>query len=270
VPDKEVNTKESKLEAKNENAKQSAQAKIEKETMKNKVTEQVEPAVIKTNKRRRYPFIKLLIILLCMALAGGYVWQYRQKEIDKKILTIQNLKEDAKAFAEQQKVIEEEKKALESKFSVLETDTFTIRVPSTWSLRSTQFPQDETVIGDQNTTMRVINSETRNSIANFIPTVDFLWQIGEENDNLKVSRQSRHCQGFDTINNDFSEALREHNGFNVYCDKDGGKVVVGAMSKPESYGTENTNTYFIIEINDVQQVNFDEIAGYIESFVSNR
>ena len=70
MPDKEVNTKESKLEAKNENAKQSAQAKIEKETMKNKVTEQVEPAVIKTNKRRRYPFIKLLIILLCMALAG--------------------------------------------------------------------------------------------------------------------------------------------------------------------------------------------------------
>ncbi|HQZ14594.1 MAG TPA: hypothetical protein PLT55_01980 [Acidimicrobiia bacterium] len=33
MPDKEVNTKESKLEAKNENAKQSAQAKIEKETM---------------------------------------------------------------------------------------------------------------------------------------------------------------------------------------------------------------------------------------------
>lgn len=241
---------------------------VKAEAIKNKATEQVEPTASKTKKRRRYPFIKLLVILLCMALAAGYSWQYRQKEIDNKVSTIENLKKDAKKFEAEKHAAEEEKKKLEEQYTLLDAGTFTMRVPATWVEKATEYPQDEKVYGDENTTIRVINSETKNSIDNYIPTVDYLWQITEDNGAIKVLNQSLHCQRFDTINNDLNNAVREHNNFHIYCDTDAEKIVIGALSTPEKYGTENTNTYFIIEINDVQQANIDEIKTYLNSYTA--
>lgn len=247
-----------------------ASDKPKKETAPKK-SQEVKPEtqiVTAVEKRRRYPLVKLLVILLCMAIAAGYVWQLRQIEVDKKVNKIETLKNEAKLHIADQKARDEETKALEAKFTTFDTDNFSMKILATWKLKSTQFPEDEIVIGDENTTIRVITSETRNSGTTYIPKVDYLWEISDGQDQLEITKQSLHCERFDTFDNQLPLTLREHNGFKVYCDTDGEKVVIAALAAPEKYGTEKTNSYFIIEINEVQQVNFDDIVSYLESYVA--
>ncbi len=129
-------------------------------------------------------------------------------------------------------------------------------------------PQEEQLIGDDNVTIRIVSSESRNSITQFIPTIDYLWTINSaaDDDPLQVLSQSLHCERFDILSNDLNELRREHQGFNVFCDTTSEQIQIAALSTPQQYGTAVSNTYFLITIEDVQQVSIDSIVRYVESY----
>ncbi len=114
-------------------------------------------------------------------------------------------------------------------------------------------------------TFRIIAGTDRNSINQFIPKVDYLWNLSFDNGSVAVKSQSLQCNLFDRPDNDLTSKIREHNGFNVYCDDDAGSIVIYALSTPNSYGVGAQNVYFAVSVKDVQQVSLEEIKSHIDS-----
>jgi len=214
-----------------------------------------------------------LVIIAC--LAGALVWQYRQEEIDQNLQDISALQLEISSFDNQRSAIEAEQRIEDAKFQNIainfdseqgSEDSATVRVPTEWTTKPTQFPGSEVVIGDENVTFRIISSESRNTTAQYIPVVDYIWKIDGNGTNITVLSQSLNCERFDTLGNDLSDEQREHQGFVVYCDESSERVVIAALAAPSGYGVGNNNDYFIIEIEDAQQVSFKAIKNYLESY----
>ncbi|MGI9027889.1 MAG: hypothetical protein ACR2FM_03580 [Candidatus Saccharimonadales bacterium] len=254
-------------QAKTLDAKQQrAEAQAEKQAVKAAAVTQVEQAVEKSHKRRSHPLVVLLFLALVIVLSGTLVWLYRGQQITVKNNEILRLKQQAAAFAGQQAATEEAKQAEAAKFQTVTTKGVTLRLPVSWQEQPSQFPKEETIFGNEAVSFQIVTSSSRNSIEQYIAKVDYLWQIAPATDNsIVVKNQSLQCDRFDTIDNNLSSKLREHNGFHVYCDTDGGKLVVAALAAPENYGLGAQKVYFIVTINDVQQISLNDIKGYIES-----
>jgi Na+-transporting methylmalonyl-CoA/oxaloacetate decarboxylase gamma subunit len=249
------------------NAKQQrAEAQAQKQAVKAVAVTQVEQAVEKSNKRRSHPFAVLFLLAIVMVLAGTVVWQYRGQQITAKNNEIFRLKQQATAFASQQSAAQAVKQAEAAKYQAITVKGITMRLPVTWHKQPSQFPSDETIFGNDAVSFQIITSSSRNSIDQYIPVVDYLWQVSADTDNsVVVKNQSLQCDRFDTLDNNLSSKVREHNGFHVYCNTDGGKLVVVALAKPDNYGVGPQNVYFIVTINDIQQIRLSDIKGYIES-----
>jgi len=245
------------------------QEKAKQRAIREKALEQVNEAVMKSKRRRSRPGLTLFFALILAGLGGVAAYQYRQIEVDDKDVAIAELRSDIITFEEQKQAIEQAAQIEAERFQNVQlNEGATMRVPSGWTAKETSLPIQEQVIGDDNVTMKIISSDSRNSITQFIPTVDYVWTIESANvgSPVQLLSQSLHCERFDTLSNDLSEELREHKGFNVYCDTDSEKVEIAALSSPEKYGTQATNTFFLISIRDLQQVDLDDIVTYIESF----
>ncbi|MGI9027302.1 MAG: hypothetical protein ACR2FM_00430, partial [Candidatus Saccharimonadales bacterium] len=243
-----------------------AEVQAQKQAVKAAAVTQVEQAVEKSHKRRSHPLAVLFLLTMVIGLAGTAVWLYRGQQITVKNNEIRRLKQEAEAFAGQQEATQAAEQAEAAKFQTVTVKGVSLRLPVSWHEQPTQFPGDETIFGNDAISFQVITSSSRNSIAQYIPKVDYLWQIAPGTDNsVVVKNQSLQCDRFDTLDNNLSSKVREHNGFHVYCNTNGGELVVAALSKPDNYGVGAQNVYFIITINDVQQVSLNDIKGYIES-----
>ncbi|CAN5613218.1 hypothetical protein BH23PAT1_BH23PAT1_4030 [soil metagenome] len=254
-------------QAKTMDAKQKrAEVQVQKQAVKAAAVNQVEQAVDKSHKRRSHPFVVLFLLAIVIALTGTAVWQYRGQQITVKNNEILRLKQQAAAFADQQAAAQAAKQAEAAKFQTITVRGVNMRLPVSWHEQPSQFPSDETIFGNDAVSFQIVTSSNRNSIDQYIPKVDYLWQIAPGTDNsVAVKRQSLQCDRFDTLDNNLSSKVREHNGFHVYCDTDGGKLVIAALATPDNYGVGAQNVYLIITINDVQQISLKDIKGYIES-----
>lgn len=241
-------------------------ARAEKRAVRKKALEQVQEAVTKSKQRRSYPGLLLLFLIIIIGLSGAAVWQYRQIEIDEKQSEITELQSEIASFADQQAALEAARRAEEARFRNLSVNEANVRVPAEWETKPSQLPDQEVIIGDNNVTLTVVNSENRNSIETFIPKVDYLWIMEASDDSVQVASQSLHCNRFDTLDNNLDNPLREHQGFQVFCDDNQEVVKIVVLNSPENYGILASNTYFMIEIADLQQVNFADLQDYIESY----
>jgi len=249
-----------------ETKQQLAEAQAQKQAVKAVAITQVEQAVQKSHKHHSHPFAVLFLLAIVIALAGTVVWQYRGQQITVKDNEISRLKQEAEAFAGQKEASQAAKQAEVAKFQTVTAKGVNLRLPVSWQQQPTQFPSDETIFGNDAVSLKVVISPSRNSIAQYIPAVDYVWQIAPGNDDsVVVKNQSLQCDRFDTLDNNLSSKVREHNGFHVYCNTDGGELVVAALATPDNYGVGTQNVYFIITINDVQQVSLNDIKGYIKS-----
>lgn len=243
-----------------------AEVQAQKQAVKAAATAQVEKAVEKSHKRRSHPFAVLFLLAIVMALAGSVVWIYRGQQITAKNTEIATLKQQAKTFAAQQAQAQAAQQAEAAKFQTVTAKGVTLRLPVSWQKQPTHFPADETIYGNDAVSFKIIASPSRNTISEYIPTVDYLWQIALSSDkSVVVQNQSLQCDRFDSLDNDLTSTVREHNGFHVYCDTDGGKLVVAALASPQNYGVGSKNVYFFVTINDVQQISLNDIKSYIES-----
>jgi len=243
--------------------------KAENRAIREKALEQVNEAVIKSKRRKSRPALTLFFALVLAGLGGLAAYQYRQIELDDKNIIINELQSDIAGFSEQKAAIDAALQAEEDRFQIVQLDnSATIRVPSEWSLKQTSLPEEEQIIGDENVTLRIVTSESRNSVEQFIPVVDYIWTISSANvgNPIKVESQSLHCERFDTLSNDLTDTKREHKDFIVYCDEDSEQVEIAMLAAPENYGTVASNTYFLVTIQDLQQVDFDDLRDYIESY----
>ncbi len=266
----DMRTERAKRKAEIKRHKQTDEArkvKAENRAIREKALEQVNEAVIQSKRRKSRPALTLFFALVLSGLGGLAIYQYRQIELDDKQTQINTLQSKISGFSAEQAAIQAAKQAELAKFEqVTVGDDRTITLPADWEEKPTQFPGEEQVFGDTNVTMRVINSSSRNSIEQFIPVVDYIWTVQESPNGLKVATKSLHCQRFDTFGNDLKNTQREHQGFTVYCDTDSEKTIIAVLSTPEKYGTSTSNTYFLIEVADMQQVDFNDLEKYIESF----
>ena len=244
-------------------------AKAEKRAIRENALEQVNKAVIKSKQRRSYPGLVFLSLLVVMSLSGALVWQYRQSEIDNKQSQIEALKSNELLFADQQRAIEEQRKAEEAKFNTVTVGESKIRIPAEWSEQVTTLPKQEIIYGDDNVSFSIVSAEDRNSVEDYRPRVDYVWTLEDNNGTISVASQSLHCSRFDTLNNDLSQPLREHNNFRVYCDDNQEVVRIFAAKSSGLYGLTQTNSYFEIEVRDLQQLDFDSLKDYIESYSSS-
>jgi hypothetical protein len=252
--------------------KQTEEARIvkaENRAIREKALEQVNEAVIKSKRRKSRPALTLLLSLILVGLGAAAAYQYRQLELDDKKAEISELQSDMSSFQVVQASIEAAKQVEAEKFKTISLDSnATIRVPRGWELKDTSFPLEEQIIGNNNVAIKIVSSDSRNSISQYIPTVDYLWTITNDSAGaqLRVQSQSLHCERFDTLSNDLNDQQREHQGFTVFCDTNSERVQIAALAAPEKYGVLASNTYFIISVEDVQQVDFDSLVEYLESY----
>ena len=245
---------------------QRAEAQAAKQAVKATALAQVEKAVDRSRRRRSHPFTILFLLAIVMALAGAVVWIYRGQELVTKNNQISQLQQQIADFSQQQASVQAAKQAEAAKFQTVSARGISMRLPVSWQQQPTQFPADETIYGNDNVSLQIISSDNRNSIGQYIPQVDYLWQIaGVDNNPVAVSNQSLACDRFDTLDNNLSSPVRTHNGFRVYCDTHGGQLVIAALGNPDHYGVGSRNVYFIIIIRDVQQVSLNDVKGYIQS-----
>ncbi len=245
---------------------QRAEVQAQKQAVKAAAVMQVERAVEKSQRRRSHPLAVLLLLAIIMVLAGAVVWQYRGQQITLKNNEIHRLRQKAAIFAGQQAATEASRQAEAAKFHTVSAQGVSLRVPVSWHEQPSQFPADETIFGNEAVSLQIVSSPSRNAVGQYIPQLDYLWQIAPGiNNSVVIKNQSLQCDRFDTLDNNLNSKVREHNGFHVYCDSDGGTLVIAALATPEDYGVGSQKVYFIVTIHDVQQVNLNDIKSYIES-----
>jgi hypothetical protein len=255
--------------AKRKQTDKARKVKAQQRAIRENALEQVQKAVVESKRRRSRPGLTLFLALVLAVLGGFAMYQYRQIEINDKVVEISELKSNAMSFQELQATIQANKQAeLDKHTTVTLEDGATILVPREWTTKDTSLPLEEQKLGDDNVTISIVSSESRNSTAQYIPIVDYIWTIApsKDGDSLQVTAQSMHCERFDTLSNDLHQARREHLGFSVFCDTDTERVEIAVLATPEQYGTTLDNTYFLISVIDLQQVDFNDIVRYIESY----
>lgn len=267
---KELRAQRKTRKAEARRSKQTEKARIAKakqRAVRENALQQVNEAVIESKKRKSRPGLTLVFSLLLAGLGAAAMYQYRQIDIDNNNVEITRLESEIQEFSAERQAIEAARQAEEDKLSQFTVgDDNTISLPREWSAKPSSFPAEELLLGDENITLTVVTSETRNGSETFIPTVDYLWVMDQSGDALSITSKSLHCDRFDTLSNDLSDPRREHKGFTVYCDTDAESVQVAILSSPDSYGLGSTGAYFLVTIKDIQQASLDAIQDYVQSY----
>lgn len=261
-----ISTAEAKFEEQQKRTEEKAEEKAKQEFMKDKSLDEVQETINKSHKKRSHPVATLLLLAMVVGLSGSLVWMYREQKVIDQQNEISGLRQSLQSLEQQKQTEVAATSTKEAMFQDVTTDNYSIRIPKDWVKQPSRLPSEETIYGNSNVILRIVRSDSRNSIKQFIPEVDYLWQISNQSGNTIVTNQSLHCQRFDTIDNNLSDKVREHNGFHVYCNTDAEKSIIAALSAPDKYGLENTGVYFVVEINDTQQASLQEIKNYIESY----
>ena len=237
------------------------EARAEKRAIREKALEQVQEAVIASKKRKSYPGIVLLLVLIIAGLGGTLAWQYRQGEINTLTTERNNAQQVVQLLDEERQAIEAAKAAEEARLKSVVVDVngadFTLRVPREWESQPTQFPQVTQVIGDDNVTMQIIADDSRDSSEEFIPEVDYLWKMNADG---SIVSKSLQCQRFDTLGNNLEEQQREHQDFIVYCDQDAETVRIAVLAEPDNYESRE-GVYYLVGIKDIQQFSFIDLEA---------
>lgn len=256
------------LEKRRKQTKKAREEKTKLQAVRQQAVEQVDAAVMKSKQRRSHPVLVLLLLIVVIVLSGAAVWFYRQYQVDDKQTRISQLQNELATFANEKRMIENQKQTEDAKYQTMALNNATIRVPKEWTVQPSQYPSEEQVIGDDNVSLHITRSKSRDSSDKYIPRVDYLWQSQTTGNKQKISTKSLHCNRFDTLGNNLSDTRRQHNGFTVYCDTNPEKVVIAVLNQPQKYGNNTDDTYFIVEVNDLQQLNFDDLTMYLESYTA--